>query len=218
MLTVAHLFAFAALLGYASAHFQLTYPASRGFDETKEPTAPCGGFDTVGERVPFPLGAAYIKLASEHEQANVRVMISFKTNPTNISDFTNSTTGQTQAPVRDFFQVDGEDICIGVNVKSIGYQNVTEGTPATLAVQYAGGDGNLFQCADIVLLSNATIPSNVTCSNEYNVPTGTGTGGSSGTPTASSSTTSSTGGTERSISAATGASILALIGLVSSML
>ena len=122
-----------------------------------------GGFDTVGERVQFPLGVGYIKLASEHEKANgtcslhsesrgcltvirtVRVMISFKSNPTNISDFTNSTTGQTQAPVRDFFQVDGEDLCIGVDIKSIGYPNVTEGTLATLAVQYSGGDGNLFQ-------------------------------------------------------------------------
>lgn len=31
---------------------------------------PTGGFNNVTDRTPFPLGSTYIKLASEHEQAN----------------------------------------------------------------------------------------------------------------------------------------------------
>ncbi|KAJ6786657.1 hypothetical protein PWT90_03597 [Aphanocladium album] len=34
----------AALAGLASAHFQLKYPPTIGFDDEKEPNAPCGGF------------------------------------------------------------------------------------------------------------------------------------------------------------------------------
>jgi hypothetical protein len=72
-------------------------------------------------------------------------MISFVDAPTDIKNFTFTPSGAAQAPLRDFFQVNSEDICIEVNIASVGYPNATEGTRATIAVEYSGGDGNLFQ-------------------------------------------------------------------------
>ncbi|KAG8805431.1 hypothetical protein FRC17_005522, partial [Serendipita sp. 399] len=191
----------AALSGLCQAHFQLSYPPTRGFDEDKEPTAPCGGFDAVSTRTPFPLGSALIKLASEHEKANVRVMISFSTNPTTIADFTNTTTGGEQKPVREFLTVEGEDICIGVDIRSVGYPNATDSTPATLSVLYEGGDGPLFQCADIVLSATATIPANETCATTYPISTASsvssGTSGAASATTSHASTTSTPSGAQK---------------------
>ncbi|CAG8778545.1 17223_t:CDS:2, partial [Acaulospora colombiana] len=158
-----------------TAHFKLTYPPTRGFDERIWLTSqlrPCGGdahpggFNTVGTRTPFALGDGFIKLESEHEEANgelslmrhfrygplltetsfyplgppVLVLISFAPNPSNIKNFTTASDGSTQAPVRDWFRVDGSDLCIGVDIQSLGYANGTDGTNATIAVQYSGGD------------------------------------------------------------------------------
>jgi hypothetical protein len=39
----------------AMAHYTLDYPLSRGFSDDNEPKAPCGGYDTVGNRTQFPL-------------------------------------------------------------------------------------------------------------------------------------------------------------------
>jgi hypothetical protein len=39
--------ALAAFSSLVSAHFNLNYPAARGFDEDKLTTFPCGGQDTV---------------------------------------------------------------------------------------------------------------------------------------------------------------------------
>jgi hypothetical protein len=72
-------------------------------------------------------------------------LISFAANPTDIKNFTTASDGSTQAPVRDWFRVDGADLCIGVDIQSLGYPNGTDGTNATIAVQYSGGDGDLFQ-------------------------------------------------------------------------
>ncbi|CAG8515160.1 11730_t:CDS:1, partial [Scutellospora calospora] len=35
------------IFNVANAHFQLQAPPTRGFVDEKEPTAPCGSFDTV---------------------------------------------------------------------------------------------------------------------------------------------------------------------------
>lgn len=121
-------------------------------------------------------------------------MISFASDPTDIKNFTQTSSGQDQPPIRDWFQIDGEDICIGVDITSVGYSSAHNGTNATIAVLYQGGDGSLYQCADVVLSSSATVPSNVTCSNEYST---TSIGTATGTSTASASATTSHNGAER---------------------
>lgn len=91
------------------------------------------------------MGDAYIVLSSEHETATITALISFKQNPTTFADWTNSTTGQAQPALRDFFQTSGSSICIGVDVQSRNYADAKDGANATILVQYSGGDGDLFQ-------------------------------------------------------------------------
>lgn len=73
------------------------------------------------------------------------VLVSFSENPTNFTDWTKTASGAANPPLRDFFKVDGESICIGVNIKSLGYEGAKDGANATILVQYSGGDGDLFQ-------------------------------------------------------------------------
>lgn len=50
-----------------------------------------------------------------------------------------------------------------------GIGTLANGSLVTLQVQFNGGDGNLFQCADLVLLSDYQAPSNETCSNDVSL-------------------------------------------------
>jgi hypothetical protein len=79
-------------------------------------------------------------------------LITFDQNPTDIKNFTTTANGTQQAPLRNFFQVNGGDICIGVNVGSIGYPEAKNGTNATISVQYSGGDGDLWQVSSSLLM------------------------------------------------------------------
>jgi hypothetical protein len=99
----------------------------------------------VGPRNTFPLGDAYIVLSSEHAAATITVLISFNQNPTTFPDWTNSTTGQPQPRLRDFFQTTSSSICIEVDIQSRNYADAKDGANATILVQYSGGDGDLFQ-------------------------------------------------------------------------
>ncbi|KIM33896.1 hypothetical protein M408DRAFT_325468 [Serendipita vermifera MAFF 305830] len=204
-----------ALAGAATAHFTLDYPPSRAFNEDDEVNAPCGGAAASTTRTPFPLGDGFIRLTSTHEPFNILVLISFVDNPTDIKNFTFTPSGEAQAPVRDFFQVTMDDVCIGVDIGAIGYANATDGARATIAIQYQGGDSNLYQCADVILASNATIPSNITCNNEYTVTTAgaSPTGSPSGSSSPSASATSSRNGAEQmTVGLGFGGVLLALLG------
>ncbi|KAF8605009.1 hypothetical protein BDV93DRAFT_439668, partial [Ceratobasidium sp. AG-I] len=150
----------AALAASAAAHFTLDYPLTRGFNEDNEPQF-CGGFTTPGRRSPFPLGAAGINIDSHHDTANVIALISFDANPQNITQFSNSSNG---AQLTSFIKLDKQgEACIPVNIGALGIANVVNGTNATIQIQFDGGDGNLYQCADVTLISGFTVPSNVTC-------------------------------------------------------
>ncbi|CAE6495245.1 unnamed protein product [Rhizoctonia solani] len=171
-------FAMAALAASAAAHFTLDWPRTRGFDEDIENQF-CGGFssagarspfplgasgvliDSAGARSPFPLGASGVLIDSHHDTANVIVLISFDANPQNITQFSNSSNG---AQLTNFIKLEKQgEACLPVNIQSLGLSNVSNGTNATIQIQYDGGDGNLYQCADVTLLSDFTAPSNVTC-------------------------------------------------------
>ncbi|CAE6454097.1 unnamed protein product [Rhizoctonia solani] len=153
-------FAMAALAASAAAHFTLDWPRTRGFDEDIENQF-CGGFSSAGARSPFPLGASGVLIDSHHDTANVIVLISFDANPQNITQFSNSSNG---AQLTNFIKLEKQgEACLPVNIRSLGLSNVSNGTNATIQIQYDGGDGNLYQCADVTLLSDFTAPSNVTC-------------------------------------------------------
>ena len=61
--------ALAAYASLASAHFNLNYPAARGFDEDKLGTFPCGSFDTPSSnRTLWPLTGGEIALTMGHSK------------------------------------------------------------------------------------------------------------------------------------------------------
>ena len=65
-------FAFVVLfVSQASAHFILNYPNSLGFDDDKEGTAPCGGFDvTFNNASDFHVDGDAVAVTSTHPQAD----------------------------------------------------------------------------------------------------------------------------------------------------
>ena len=91
------------------------------------------------------MGDAYIVLDSKRATTTITVLISFNQNPTTFTDWTNSTTGQSQPALRNFFQTTASSICIEVDIQSLNYLGAKDGANATILVQYSGGDGDLFQ-------------------------------------------------------------------------
>ncbi|GAA5986191.1 hypothetical protein JCM10908_006450 [Rhodotorula pacifica] len=171
-----------------SAHFTLDYPTSRGFDEDIEPQF-CGGFSTPSsQRSPFPLsGSAPVLIDSHHPSAIVGMFLSFDSNPTNFSQFNQTSSGQQYGLLSNFGSITGNGkFCFQVDVASLGVNGLSNGSLATLQVEFNGGDGSLFQCADLVLVDNYSVPSNVTCKN--------GTASASSSGSASSAAQSSASG------------------------
>ncbi|GAA5842089.1 hypothetical protein JCM9279_002784 [Rhodotorula babjevae] len=199
------LVAAAALAPLASAHFTLDYPPTRGFDEDIESQF-CGGFATpASSRTPFPLsGSAPVTIGSHHASADVAIFLSFDSNPTSFADFNETSSGQSYGPLKPFGQITGTgDYCYTVDIASLGISSLSNGTVATLQVEYNGGDGYLFQCADLVLVSDYSTPSNVSCTNS----TESGTSSSSSAAAAASGTgTASASASGTAASGSTGAS------------
>ncbi|BGO93833.1 hypothetical protein NBRC10512_004622 [Rhodotorula toruloides] len=164
---VLSLVAAAALPLLASAHFTLDYPYTRGFDEDLEPQF-CGGFNTPSSsRTPYPLsGSAPLLIDSHHPTADVAVLISFDQNPSNFSAFNQTSEGQGYGLLKPFGRINGQgEFCFNVDIASLGVNGLQNGSVATIQVEFNGGDGALFQCSDIVLITNYSAPSNITCSN-----------------------------------------------------
>ncbi|ORY89067.1 hypothetical protein BCR35DRAFT_262814 [Leucosporidium creatinivorum] len=206
--------ALAALVPLAAAHFTLDYPATRGFDEDLEPQF-CGGFpDVSSTRQPFPLsGSAPILIDSHHPSAQVGILISLDSNPTSFDNFTTTSTGDAIPMLLPFGQITGTgEFCFNVDVGSLGLSNVTNGTVATIQVEFNGGDGLLLQCTDIVLVSDYTVPSNVTCANATATTSASDSASSSATATGSmGSGTSTPASGANKVGAAVGA-VLAVVG------
>ncbi|ORZ22250.1 hypothetical protein BCR42DRAFT_447575 [Absidia repens] len=160
-------------------HYQLTYPPSRGFDESREVTAPCGGFNTVSKnRTDFPLKNGFLEINSEHIKYTYKVFAVIGNNP-NTAEFGSDSNvigqGQVNYPSESCLQVDFSSI-----------KNATDGTPATLQVIYMAGDGDLYQCTDVTL---KTEPSNFNSSACINAD-GSSPSGSSGSQPSSTSAAS----------------------------
>ncbi|KAH8926943.1 hypothetical protein BT69DRAFT_1347631 [Atractiella rhizophila] len=157
----------AAALAFSStalAHFTLDFPLSRGFDDDIEPQF-CGGFPNVTGRTVFPLGPAPILFDSHHDAAKVEIIISPNPNPQNFSVFNVTSSGATIPPLKPFFDItNAGEFCINVDISSLGVSDFANGTNATIQVVYNGGDGPLYQCADVTLSTEYTA-SNITCAN-----------------------------------------------------
>ncbi|KAI8082710.1 uncharacterized protein BX664DRAFT_338897 [Halteromyces radiatus] len=119
-------------------HYQLTYPPSRGFSESNEPTGPCGGFNQVSsQRTEFPIKNGFLEINSEHPKYTYQVFMAIGNNPT-ASSFTGNNSmvaqGQVSYPAQS---------CLQVDLSSV--QAATDGTNATLQIIYMAGDGSLYQ-------------------------------------------------------------------------
>jgi len=178
-----------------SAHFQMHFPEPRGpFVEDNEPTF-CDGFNNaVDNRTVFPLDNGFIVMNSEHPQWTAGVLISIEQNPTNFSVFNKSTTGVSLPLVHQFFQASGEGLfCFPLDIGAANISGVGDGTNVTIQVEFNGGDGNLFQCADLTLSKSVQLGSNVTSTcttvvgntTAFN-PNATSTSSNSSSPSASS--------------------------------
>ncbi|KAH8079961.1 hypothetical protein HD553DRAFT_126541 [Filobasidium floriforme] len=159
MFTTTALLTALAAAATVSAHFTLDYPPTRGFDDDKEPEF-CGGFtDPSSPRNVVPLtGNVPIHLDSHHASAAVALLISSKEDPQNFDDFSSTL-------AKSWFQMPQGETCFNVDFSSLG-MNFVNGSQVTIQVQYNGGDGNLFQCSDLVLVDGAQVPSNETCTSD----------------------------------------------------
>ncbi|WWC99593.1 hypothetical protein V866_006497 [Kwoniella sp. B9012] len=197
MFSLKSILATSLIASTAFAHFTLDYPTSRGFDDDNEPQY-CGGFPNVASpRQSFPLGQGPIWIDSHHTLATVVAFISTSSSPTSFDDF-NTTSNGTSIPLASpIFQVKEGEACFNVDLGGLGV-GLTNGSEVTLQVQYDGGDGNLYQCTDLVLIEGYSIPSNETCTNDAstasNASTTTSGASTSAASTASSSSSASASG------------------------
>ncbi|KAI8995323.1 hypothetical protein BD414DRAFT_479208 [Trametes punicea] len=155
------------LLTVVSAHFQLQYPAPRGpFVENQEPTF-CDGYpDAVNNRTVFPTSGGIFSLHSEHPNWTLGGIIATVQDPNTFTAFESN--GQFQFVV-PFFATSGEgDFCFPIDLAAHNISGVKDGANVTLQLIYDGGDGQLYQCADLTLSDNATVPSSVSCTNATN--------------------------------------------------
>ncbi|KAI0786023.1 hypothetical protein C8Q75DRAFT_298961 [Abortiporus biennis] len=201
------------LLTAVSAHFQLQYPVPRGvFVEDNEPTF-CDGYNTAASnRSEFPLSGGFISINSEHPQFTVGVQLSTLQNPTSFQNFSTAV---------NFFQASGEGpFCFPIDLTAAG---ASSGANATLQIIFDGGDGQLYQCADVIVSNNFNIPSDVSCTNAT-TSSSTTTSGSSApsatSPTSSSGSASSsqTASSASSLSILSGVSLLSMMGAVVALL
>ncbi|KZS95927.1 hypothetical protein SISNIDRAFT_477815 [Sistotremastrum niveocremeum HHB9708] len=180
------------LASAAQAHFTLQYPQTRGFDDDAEVTPICGGFNNVTNRTEFPLGPAQIQISSFHTTATVLIEVAVGIdNPTTFSQFNTTSSGTTYPPLVGFNQIPEGPACYNVDISSLNISGATNGTDATILIIYDGGDGTLYQCADVTLVQGFTVPkgaieSNITCANIASAPSTTSSSSSStSAPTAS---------------------------------
>ncbi|KAI0670114.1 hypothetical protein C8Q78DRAFT_976624 [Trametes maxima] len=152
------------LLTAVSAHFQLQYPAPRGaFVEDEEPTFCDGYANAVSNRTVFPTKGGKISLNSEHPQWTLGGIIATVQNPNSFDNFKENGNFQYVVP---FFKTSGEGgFCFPLDLASQNISGVKDGANVTLQFIFDGGDGQLYQCADVTLSDSATVPDSVTCKN-----------------------------------------------------
>ncbi|KAG2116958.1 hypothetical protein DEU56DRAFT_718277, partial [Suillus clintonianus] len=164
----------------AQAHFQLQYPIPRGpFVQDSEPTFCDGYTDAVNNRTVFPLSNGIINMNSEHPLWTAGVIISTDQNPNNFSDFNSSSGYQTVVP---FFQQSGEGLyCFSIDLAAAAtnVSGIKDGANVTIQVLFDGGDGTLYQCADLTLSASMTVPPSNASSGCTNVSSSTTTSTSS---------------------------------------
>ncbi|PFH50744.1 hypothetical protein AMATHDRAFT_60586 [Amanita thiersii Skay4041] len=165
-----------SLIAAVNAHFQLQFPAPRGpFNEDKEPTF-CDGFNNpTNNRTTFPLSGGFFSLNSEHPQWSTSIYLSTG-NASSFDDF---------KQIKPFFLQKGEGaFCFPLDFTSPNATGLSDGQNVSIQIVFDGGDGSLYQCADLKLSATANLTTQMSqCSNATGSSTASGSGA---TPTSSS--------------------------------
>ncbi|KAH9006004.1 hypothetical protein EDB86DRAFT_3061712 [Lactarius hatsudake] len=172
----------AGVVTVVNAHFQVSYPPPRGpFDEDNEVNFCDNYVNAVSNRSEFPLSGGFVTLNSEHTSWSLAILLSTVQDPTSFNNFTTSS-GQQQF-ARNFASGSGEGgFCIPLDLNNTGISGVQNNANVTIQFLFNGGDGSLYQCADLTLVS---------CSNGTSTGTSsTSTSGSQPAPSASSTSSS----------------------------
>ncbi|CUS13857.1 unnamed protein product [Tuber aestivum] len=162
MRTISTLLTLLTIPLFARAHFQLTYPPSRGPNEQTQSTSPCGGLNTPSTtRTPWSVAGGQLKFEAGHDEANTAVYLALGNNPTK-DDFTITLADQ-------FKQIGLGTFCWSELPVPDGTQGIRDGANATIQVVQAGHTGGgLYNCADITFVSSS--PQGVSaCSNSSGV-------------------------------------------------
>lgn len=141
--------AFSTLLSLATAHFELTTPKARGFDENTLDQFPCGGQYSVTTRSEFPIKNGSVTVTLGHASTNVEVLVAFGNSPGSAFN----------TIIRRPFHVEGlGDLCI-IDLIFPPNIGITTGMNATLQVQTNGDvQGGLYNCADITFVEKLSTP------------------------------------------------------------
>ncbi|KAL9558274.1 hypothetical protein MBANPS3_000974 [Mucor bainieri] len=162
-LTLFSLLLLFAGIGAVRAHFQMIYPpATRGFDESKEPLAPCGGFDVPvndNDRLSMPR-SSFMTIDSGHVSYSYVIKALYSDQPT-ADDFTAASLRQLTDGTRTYPQA----ACLPFEFGG----DVQDGTKATLQIVYNGGDGLLYQCIDVIVDNTASLNASM-CYNTHGAP------------------------------------------------
>ncbi|KAF5311785.1 hypothetical protein D9619_003326 [Psilocybe cf. subviscida] len=207
------------LFGAASAHFRLQYPLPRGnFVADKEPEF-CGGYPEVTtNRTVFPLSNGFFTIKSGHPDFTLGAIISTVTNPNSFDNFSVNGVNQIVAPYGK--EPNAGTFCVPLNISAAGIEGAKDGANVTIQIVFAGGDGNLYQCADLTLSANLTSVPDQTCENTTSTtPHGSGSGGHDASPSATAPGSTQTGGAlgvSHGTSAAT-AVLLAVAGIAAAL-
>ncbi|THH16768.1 hypothetical protein EW146_g3932 [Bondarzewia mesenterica] len=195
--------ALAGLAAVANAHFQLAFPPPRGVFNQDNEVNFCDSYTSaVSNRSEFPLSNGFITLNSEHPTWTIGVLVSTVQDPTSFNDFRDSS-GNEQFAMQ-LTQLTGEGgFCLPLNLANTNITGLSSGKNVTIQIVFNGGDGTLYQCSDVTLASNFSIPSNVSCSNATS-SSGSGSSSSSATSASPSSTGSSSGASRVAVGGLTG--------------
>lgn len=181
------------MVSAVTAHIKILYPALRGPNVAANQIYFCGGYNNTGTRVPFPLSNGFVLYGTSHPIWTVGIQISTAQNPSSFNDFHNSN-GSDQLAVK-YFEGQGSQSCIPVNIAALGLPGVGEGSNVTLQFVQDASDGQLYQCMDLTLSSSFMIPSDVQCTNITTTPNSTSSS-SSHSPTSSSQSGGTLGSTQ----------------------
>lgn len=125
---------FLSLAAATNAHFQLTYPTSRGDNDETQATGPCGALDTPSTtRSLWPLTGGALKFEAGHDEADTAVYLALGNNPS-AKDFNITLADQ-------FLQTGLGTFCWNTLSVPKGIAGIADGVNATIQVVQAGHTG-----------------------------------------------------------------------------